>query len=199
MPPKAKFTREEIIDAALEITREKGIEAVTARELGKRLDSSARPIFTVFQNMDEVIKEVILASKEIYKQYICEGLKEEIAFKGVGMAYIKFAMQEGKLFQLLFMHEQEEAKGIENILRNIDNNFEKILTSVMVPYGLEREDALNLYQNLWIFTHGIAALIATKTCRFTQEEMEKMLTDVFIGLLKKVKEKGGNQGTNAAS
>lgn len=192
MPPKAKFTREEIIAAALQITREKGIEAVTARELGKRLDSSARPIFTVFQNMEEVIGEVILAAKEIYKQYVYEGLKEEPAFKGVGMAYIKFAMQEGKLFQLLFMHEQEEAQGIENILRNIDDNFDRILESVMVPYGLKREEALNLYQNLWIFTHGIAMLLATKVCRFTQEKISTMLTDVFIGLIKEIKKKAEN-------
>lgn len=192
MPPKAKFTREEIIAAALQITREKGIEAVTARELGKRLDSSARPIFTVFQNMEEVIGEVILAAKEIYKQYVYEGLKEEPAFKGVGMAYIKFAMQEGKLFQLLFMHEQEEAQGIENILRNIDDNFDRILESVMVPYGLKREEALNLYQNLWIFTHGIATLLATKVCRFTQEKISTMLTDVFIGLIKEIKKKAKN-------
>lgn len=43
MPPKPKFTREEIIAAALEIVSEKGIEALTAKELGEKLGSSARP------------------------------------------------------------------------------------------------------------------------------------------------------------
>ena len=52
MPPKARFSKEEIVSMALQITREHGIGAVTARELGARLGSSARPIFTVFQNMD---------------------------------------------------------------------------------------------------------------------------------------------------
>ena len=51
MPPKAKFTPEEILRAALDITREHGIGAVTARELGNRLGSSARPIFTVFKSI----------------------------------------------------------------------------------------------------------------------------------------------------
>ena len=54
MPPKARFSKEEIVSMALQITREHGIGAVTARELGARLGSSARPIFTVFQNMEEV-------------------------------------------------------------------------------------------------------------------------------------------------
>ena len=40
MPPKAKFTREEVIAAALTILREGGIGAVTARELGAKLNLS---------------------------------------------------------------------------------------------------------------------------------------------------------------
>ena len=48
MPPKAKFTKNEIVEAAMQIVREQGLEAVTSRELGKRLGSSACPIFTVF-------------------------------------------------------------------------------------------------------------------------------------------------------
>ena len=41
MPPKPRFTREEIVDAALDIVSRKGIEALTARELGEALGSSA--------------------------------------------------------------------------------------------------------------------------------------------------------------
>lgn len=58
MPMKPKFTKEEIIDKALDYVSKYGIEALTARELGKCLGSSACPIFTVFENMEEVVKEV---------------------------------------------------------------------------------------------------------------------------------------------
>ena len=54
MPPKPKFTREEIVAAALELVSEKGMSALTSRDLGARLGSSARPIFTVFNSMEEV-------------------------------------------------------------------------------------------------------------------------------------------------
>ena len=59
MPPKPKFTREEITAAALELVSEQGIEALTARNRGMRLGSSARPIFTVFRSMEEVQQEVL--------------------------------------------------------------------------------------------------------------------------------------------
>ena len=54
MPPKAKFQKEEIVTAAFEIVRKEGWKALTARALGAKLGSSACPIFTVFQNMEEV-------------------------------------------------------------------------------------------------------------------------------------------------
>lgn len=41
MPPKPKFTREEVVEAALRLISEKGTDALTARELGERLGSSA--------------------------------------------------------------------------------------------------------------------------------------------------------------
>lgn len=192
MPPKAKFTREEIIEAALRIARERGLEAVTARELGAALGSSARPIFTVFQNMDEVHEEVVKAAKEIYGQYVKKGLEQEPAFRGVGMAYIQFAMKEEKLFHLLFMQEQKAQNDMEHILSVIDDNYETILSSVEKPYQLERKDAERLYRHLWIYTHGIATLCATGTCSFTEQEIQEMLTDVFTGLLKKIK--GEKQG-----
>ena len=183
MPPKAKFNRNEIIDTALCITREQGIEAVTARELGNRLGSSARPIFTVFDSMDEVKELVILKSKELYGQYVEEGLNQETAFKGVGIAYIRFAMEQPKLFQLLFMMPVEGNKDISMILPVIDDNYDKILKSVQEPYRLEKQAAENIYQHLWTYTHGIATMIATGICHYTMEQISENLTYVFKGLL----------------
>lgn len=189
MPPKAKFTKDEIIMAAIQIVREQGLEGVTSRELGKRLGSSACPIFTVFENMEEVNTEIIKAAKVLYKEYVNEGLKQELAFKGVGLAYINFAVKEPKLFQILFMSEQSEPTDIGHTLMLIDESYEDILKSVKEPYGLEDEDAKKLYRHLWIYTHGIASLCATKVCLFTESEIETMMIELFTGLLKEIKEK----------
>ena len=67
MPPKAKFTKQQITDAALQIVREEGVEKLTSRNLGKKLGSSACPIFTVFSSMEEVEKAMVEAAKAIYK------------------------------------------------------------------------------------------------------------------------------------
>lgn len=186
MPPKSKFTREEIISAALEIASEKDITAVTARAIGEKLNSSARPIFTVFKNMEEVTEEVKRAAKALYNEYIKEGLKEEIHFKGVGKAYVKFAIEKPKLFQLLFMSETDQNTTM-NALPIVDDNYEDILASITGQYGIPKDDALSLYSHLWIYTHGIASLCATKTVKFGAAEISEMMTEIFQSLLVKKK------------
>ena len=54
MPPKFRYTREEMIAAALELVRQGGKDALTARALGAKLGCSAKPIFGLFRNMEEL-------------------------------------------------------------------------------------------------------------------------------------------------
>ncbi len=187
MPPKAKFTREEIIDAALSIVRADGPDALTSRALGKQLGSSARPIFTVFPSMDEVQKEVVASAKRLYKEYVDKGLTHEHPFKGVGMQYILFSIKEPKLFQLLFMTEQPQIPDLSGVLPLIEESYERILRSIQDDHGLSAEAAEKLYRHLWIYTHGIATMCATGLCRFTGDEISAMMTEVCTSILKNIR------------
>ncbi|MCM1086599.1 MAG: hypothetical protein NC419_00465 [Muribaculaceae bacterium] len=187
MPPRAKFTKEQIIEAALEIVRTENFESLTARALGKKLGSSACPIFTVFENMEEVQQATLTAARHVYREYIKKGLSENPAFKGVGTQYILFAINEPKLFQILFMSEQSGLPDIDNVLPIIDESYDEILASITTGYGMEKEKAERLYKHLWIYTHGIASLCATKMCRFTGDEISQMISEVFISLLIRIR------------
>jgi AcrR family transcriptional regulator len=187
MPPKAKFTKDEIIEAAVGIVREEGFSALTARVLGARLGSSARPVFTVFQGMEEVQQAVIRRAKEIYGEYVEEGLSDDIPFRGVGTQYILFSIREPKLFQLLFMKEHKDMPELSGVLPLIDDNYGKILLSIEQSYGLKGPSAERLYRHMWIYSHGIAALCATGMCRFTGEEIKGMLAEAGKGILKNMK------------
>lgn len=187
MPPKAKFTREQITEAAFAIVRQEGMEGLTARVLGKALNSSACPVFTVFKNMEEVQEAAKDAAKALYAGYIRKGLEETPAFKGVGTQYIRFAIEEPKLFRMLFMSEQPEQPAIAAVLPVIDENYRQILASVQNGYAVSEGDAEKLYRHLWIYSHGIAVLCATKLCAFTADEISGMMTEIFIGLLKEIK------------
>lgn len=190
MPPKAKFTKDEIISAAFEIVRRRGMEVLTARSLADTLNSSPRPIFTVFAGMDEIVSEVIFKAKALYAEYVRRGLTCVPQFKGVGMQYILFAIQEPKLFQLMFMNERGTVPPLCEVLQLIEDSFEEILASITTSYGFDRDTALRLYYHMWIYSHGIATLCATKMCSFTAEDISRMLTEVCASLIKKIKGEG---------
>ncbi|MDE6723663.1 MAG: TetR/AcrR family transcriptional regulator [Eubacterium sp.] len=183
MPPKFKFTKEEIIETALNMVRENGIESITARSLAERLGSSSKPVFSLFSNMDEVLLETVKAIRNIYNQYIIKGLSSEIPFKGVGTQYILFAIYEPKLFQVLFMRDLGKKADAVNTLPMIDDNYSEILSSVQKQYAFSEDEAKKLYKHLWIYTHGIASLIATGVCCFTAEEISSMMTEVCKSLV----------------
>ena len=90
MPPKTKYTREEIVLAALALTRESGFAAVTARGLAARLGCSAKPIFGLFRNMEEVQREVLSAANAIYQQRLSEAMtKGDLPpYKEIGRAHV---------------------------------------------------------------------------------------------------------------
>ncbi len=186
MPPKAKFDKETIVSNALEIVRSAGMQALTARALGSKLQSSARPIFTVFDSMEEVQQEVLFRIRKLYASYIQTGLADPHPFKGVGTQYIRFAIEQPRFFRLLFMTERAQIPGISDVLPLIDESYEAILQAIQTEYRLPPVKAKLLYKHLWIYTHGIASLCATDVCRFTQKEIGDMMTDVFRGVLDQI-------------
>ena len=105
MPPKVKYKKEDIISVAFEIAREKGPQALTAREVAMRLGISTQPIFTCFSTMEELKSAVYARALGFFQAYLGEGLKEEIPFLGVGKRYIRFAKNERELFKMLFLNK----------------------------------------------------------------------------------------------
>ena len=183
MPPKPKFTKEEIVAAALELVSEKGIEALTARELGARLGSSARPIFTVFNSMEEVQVEVRAAALKRFESYAEKAMHYTPVFKQVGMQMILFAMEEPKLYQLVYMSENAGATDFEGIVDRLGDVAQLCVDVIQRDYSLSEKDARALFEHVWIYTFGIGALFATGMCQFSQEEIIQMLGQDFMAML----------------
>ena len=110
MPRNFMFTKEEIVQAALDLTRERGASAVTARALGQKLGSSSRPIFSYFSNMSEVQAALLQAAQQLYQRYLAEDMTagKYPPYKASGMAYIRFAKEEKELFRFLFMRDRTQ-------------------------------------------------------------------------------------------
>ena len=97
MAPKNKFTREEMVAAAVQIVRKNGAASLTAKSLAEELSTSTQPVFTCFGTMDTAKAEVYAAAERLFDDYLADGLKEKISFLGFGMAeIISLEMEKGK-------------------------------------------------------------------------------------------------------
>ena len=178
MPPKIKFSKENIINSAFNLVREKGLESLSARNLAFELKSSPQPIFSYFENMDEVKKSVFDRAVKEYKSYT----DEEIArgkynvYKSMGMAYIKFARYEKHLFKMLFMCENKK------YFEQSDMIFSEAVDLIKGNFSLPSNMAEKFHLEIWIFVHGIASMYATEFVDFEEETVSELITDVFNGL-----------------
>lgn len=187
MPPKPKFTRDEIVSAALELVSKKGIEHLTTRNLGEWLGSSARPIFTVFSSMDEVVQLVYEAAMNRFNSYIREVVDFTPAFKEAGLRMVRFAIREPKLFQLIFMTENQTPRNPCSFFGSL-GEYEELCTELICrDYGLKPEEATVLFQHMWTYAYGISALCATHMCMFPEEDIARRLGTVFLAITSMIK------------
>lgn len=179
MPPNFKFTREQIISASLEIAREEGMEGITARAVGKKLDSSSKVIFSLFRNMEDLQRDVVEAAYQLYLGYLREdvGKGEYPPYKATGMGYVRFAKEEKELFKILFLAER--SKGQQAVIRE---DFEGAVGLVQDCVGLDDEAAAKFHMEMWIFVHGIASMLATSYLDLDDRVISDMISDVYRGL-----------------
>lgn len=179
MPPKFKFTKDEIIKAALDIVRTGGMDALTARSLAEKLCCSVKPIFGAFKNMEEVQQQVLASAKALYQSYINNGIAKEIypPYKASGLAYINFAKDEKELFKLLFMRDRS-SEAIEEDREEI----RPLLELIQKQTGVSEDDAFLFHLEMWIFVHGIATMIATSYLEWNDEFIDRVITDAYLGV-----------------
>ncbi len=188
MPPKVKVLKEQIIEAALDVVREQGADALNARAVAKKIGCSTQPVFSNYPSMDALRTAVILEAKERYRQFIRDEMAEEEypPYKASGMAYIRFAREETELFRLLFMRNRSQEKITEE-----RDEVAGLIRLISEKTGLDAEDAYLFHIEMWICVHGIATMIATSYLEWNEEQINRILTDAYQGLRKQFCQKGG--------
>ena len=186
MAPKNKFTKEEMVDAALRVVRTKGIGGLTAKTMADELDTSTQPIFTAFGSMDKVKQEVYVAAVRAYDAYANTGLKEKIPFLGVGMQYIRFAREEPELYRFLFLTQTQDQKY--SAMKSMRHLQELVRPTLMNVYRITAEEADVYFRDLWFVVHSLSTLIVTGDCPYSEKEIGQILTGVSISIFKSIKE-----------
>ena len=194
MAPKNKFTRKEMVAAAVRVVQKRGAAALTAKSLAEELGTSTQPVFTCFGTMEALKAEVYVAAERLFDEYLTKGLKEKISFLGFGSQYIRFARKEPELYRLLFlMRPDDVGSGAFAAMRHMQ---ELVRPSLVEIYHISAQEAERYFRDLWLVVHSLATLIVTGDCPYSDREIGQILTGFSISVFKAIKEiPGFTEGT----
>lgn len=178
MPPKVKFTREDVLRAAFELASAQGMEALNARAIAARLGSSTQPLFRVFSNMDQLRAEVTrMAYDKCYEYMDKQDDPDMPRYKRAGMGYIRFAREEPQLFRMLFMRDRS---GMD---QSPDDRYADVLQTSSEATGLDMETTKLFHLHMWVYVHGLATMAATNYLELDDELISTLLTGHFRAML----------------
>ena len=184
MPPNAKIDRQNILQAAFVLVRENGTDAVTARNIARKLRCSTQPIFRIYANMDALKKELYVYTNKFFEQYLTVQCDEGTAFFNIGFRYIQFAKEEKNLFKMMFMSGRVQSDNLIELFTS-DENVGIMKTIPDFSKYTDRQ-IKSLFLKIAFFTHGIAALVAANEIEFDSHAVGKLLTDLFHALIKDI-------------
>lgn len=207
MPPKPKTEAERqrlrilIIDAARELFVSRGVEAVTMREIAKRIGYSATSIYLHFADKEAVLRAIcdtdFLALATLLKN-IMQIADPVERLQALGRGYAEFALSHPNHYRLMFMATRMPRDPAESCLQQNsaeqDAYFQlKTVVSDVHAAGRFRADLQDvdlIAQTIWAGVHGVCSLQITMACdkwvnwSEISERLELMQNVLIRGLLR---------------
>lgn len=195
MPPKTKYTKDEIISAAYELAREEGLDNVAARGVGKKLNTSATPIFTFFNSMEELKAEVIKKAESEYISYMDGVLDYPLVFKEYGLRWIRYAKENPKLYRLLFIGTNS---AVSLFRKDLHESLDPVIESIKQTFDIDYGDAKFIFNQMTIYAHGLADFYINNPRLFNDEQISSYLSRVCVSLAMGIKINNGTIEINTA-
>ncbi|MCP4694662.1 MAG: TetR/AcrR family transcriptional regulator [Desulfobacterales bacterium] len=159
MPPKQRFTSDDIIEAAFNVVRQNGWKGLSARAIAKELNSSTRPIYSYLDSMENLEEKLVKKAMDLFYEYMTTERTGDI-WLDQALGYFKFAKEEKHLFRGVF-----EEKYLPLTMENtpeIWSAFGEQLADYDAFQGLSEEQIGAIRVARWFFIHGLSCLVNSK-------------------------------------
>ena len=188
MSAKAKVTREMIIDAAFAVARETGADNINARTVSERLNCSTQPVMYHFATIEELKRTVYTKADNYYSEYLMNiKTPQKSVMLGIGMNYIRFAIEEPNLFRFLF---QSDFFCGSTLLELIDvEELAPVLLAMQGALKIDMEQTKKVFLTVFMFAHGYASIIANNSLKYDEKLIESHLEQAYRGAILAAQEK----------
>lgn len=181
MPAAKKVSKDEILDAAINVLRDDGYSAINARSVAKKLGCSTQPIYFSFRNMNELKAALTERAIQMHTQHVRDSLRihagNDSRYSSYGMGFVKFAAEEKQLFRWLYL-EGEQLGPYQN-----DVLLSEVIAVIVDEFGYSEEIARRFHQDMVYFTYGLAILANTDRLHLTEPELREALRREFRALI----------------
>ncbi len=181
MPPKVKITKKMVADASFEVVRAKGHENLNARTISEYLGCSTQPVLYTFKTVDEIREAAYEMADRCHTEYIMPKETDENPMLALGLNYVRFGHEEKNLFRFLFQTDKFGGKDIGALLR--DPGLSGILEVMASGLKVGTEQAREMFLTFFCVAHGLASLLANNSMEYDEEQIRKLLENVFFGMV----------------
>lgn len=187
MPPKAKITRDMVVDAAFEIVRKKGWENINARTVSEKLNCSTQPVMYHFATIEELKRAAYEKTDKFHTEYLMNFSEApESIMLGIGLNYIRFAVEEPNLFRFVF---QSGYVAQNNLLEMVNSEgLAPILSAMQKEMDMNLAQVKEIFVTLALFVHGYASIIANNSLEYDEKLIAAQLKRVYTGAVLALRE-----------
>lgn len=184
--PKAKISREMVVDAAFEVARLMGAENVNARTVSEKLGCSTQPVMYHFSKIEEMKRAVYEKADAFHTEYLMNIDPQKGVTLSIGLNYIRFAIREPNLFRFLF----QSGFAVENSLLDMINSEElkPVLQAMQGAMEMTMEQTKEVFLTIAMFAHGYASIIANNSLEYDEKTVAADLERAYRGAVLAAKE-----------
>jgi len=160
--------KDALIDTALSMLDETGLESITLRELTSRLGASRTAVYRHFDSKEHLFQAVILKGfnklDEVLKPVLLDRSKDvKQQLYAMGKAYIDFALQNKPLYRIMLGNQFENERENNCVLDQapVNTGFDALIALIVEAQekGIFRKaDAQVQATTIWAMVHGQASL-----------------------------------------
>lgn len=183
MSRKTQFTAEDVVGAAFELVRAKGLSGLSAPAVAKQMGSSTMPIYSNFKNMQALEDKIVQKAWRLLKEYEAKAYTGD-TWIDLAVGYILFARDEPNLFTC--MHHGRN-RDLRHKLHETHWKWqEERLDSYPEFRKLDEEQRLRVRYARAMLSHGVATSPNTEFNRFlidNDDILAGFITNVSRALL----------------
>lgn len=185
--PKARISRDMIIDAAFEVARRRGVENVNARTVSEALECSTQPVMYHFSTIDDMKRAVYKKTDSFHTDFLMD-IKQprQGIMLGIGLNYVRFAIEEPNLFRFLFQSGFAEENSLIEMIGS--SELVPVISAMRDALGMSVEQTKKVFLTIAVFAHGYASIIANNSLEFDENIVSDHLERAYRGAILAVQE-----------